>query len=81
MTETHDESDHQPAGLPDAEEISDEERERLEQERQERLDADNRADTTEVDNTERTFDPETGMFTDNPDHSEAERPYAAEDQP
>ena len=82
MSETPEgqEQEHEPAGLPDPEEVSDEEKQELEQERQDRLDPDNRPESTEVDNTDRDFDPEAGMFTDNPDHSESERPYSAEDE-
>lgn len=80
MTETHDEHAHEPAGLPDPDEVSEEEKQEVEQERQERLDPDNRPDGTEVDNTERDFDPEAGMFTDNPEHTEDERPYSAKDE-
>jgi len=80
MSETHDEQGREPAGLPDAEEVSDEEKDRLEKERQERLDLDNRPETAEVDNTDRDFDVETGMFTDNPDHSDAEPVYSADDE-
>ena len=76
------EQDHESgtAGLPDPDEVSDEEKQEVEEERQERLDPDNRPDGTEVDNTERDFDPEAGMFTDNPDHAESDRPYSAEDE-
>lgn len=82
MSETSDEheQEHEPAGLPDPDEVSDQEKEEIEKERQERLDPGQRPDGTEVDNTERDFDPEAGMFTDNPDHSESDRPYSAEDE-
>ena len=36
----------------------------IEQEREERLDPDNRPDGVEVDNTDRDFDSTTGQFTD-----------------
>lgn len=45
--------------------------------REERLDPDNRPDGAEVDNTDRTFDAEVGMFTDNPDYDGAEKQYDA----
>ncbi len=45
----------------------------LEKEREERLDPDKRPENTEVDNSERTFDPETGLFED----SEVEPPEGA----
>ena len=43
-------------------EISDEEREKLEKERHERLDPENRPQNAEVDNTGRQFDVERGEF-------------------
>lgn len=49
-----------------------------ERDRQQRLDPHNRPDGTEVDNTDRTFDPEAGTLTDSPDHPEANRLHSAE---
>ena len=66
------------AGLPDADDISDEKKAELDKEREERLADENRPDGAEVDNTQRDFDDAAGMFTDNPDHSEDERPYVTE---
>jgi len=80
MSQTHEEHEHESANPPDSDEVSDEEKEELEQERQERLDPDSRPESAEVDNTERDFDPEKGMFTDNPEHSEAEPQYSADDE-
>ena len=54
---------------PDA---SDEE---IEADREERLDPDNRPDGAEVDNTQRDFDPEKGMFTDSEGYDEADAPF------
>lgn len=57
---------------------SDEEIAQIEHERQERLAPDNRPPNAEVDNTERTFDTEAGMFTDAEGYqklSEADKPY------
>lgn len=81
MSETQDEHEPErdPAGLPDADELSDEKKHQIEQEREERLSDENRPDGAEVDNTERTFDDEAGMFTDNPDYSAEDRPYAVGD--
>ncbi len=45
-------------------ELSDEDVKRLEAERDERLDPDNRPEGAVVDNTDRDFDPETGTFSD-----------------
>jgi len=93
MSETQDEQDQEQeqkpeqqggdkepgtAGLPDADEVSDEKKAQLDKEREERLDDDNRPDGAEVDNTERDFDDAAGMFTDNPDHSEDDKPYVTE---
>ena len=50
--------------------LSDEDKQRIEKEREERLDADNRPDDAEVDNTDRTFDPTTGQFTDSEQDSD-----------
>lgn len=64
------------AGLPDADEVPAETVEGLEKERAERLADDNRPEGAEVDNTHRTFDSGSGMFTDNPDYDPASRPFA-----
>ena len=45
----------------------------IEEERERRLDPDNRPDNVEVDNTDRDFDPEKGMFTDAEGYDEARR--------
>ncbi|WP_030482595.1 hypothetical protein [Nocardioides aequoreus] len=50
--------------------------EQVEAERAERLDPDNRPDAAEVDNTQRDFDVEAGLFTDSEDYDESEKPYA-----
>ena len=44
--------------------LTDEQKQQIEKEREERLDADNRPDDAEVDNTDRTFDTTKGQFTD-----------------
>ena len=67
------------AGLPDEDEVPDETIEEIDTERAERLDADNRPEGAEVDNTQRTFDAGAGMFTDTPDYDENDRPYAADE--
>lgn len=51
----------------------------MEEERAERLDPDNRPDGAEVDNTQKDFDVEAGMFTDNDDYDENDKPYAEGD--
>ncbi|WP_028637321.1 hypothetical protein [Nocardioides sp. URHA0032] len=49
--------------------------EEVEQERQERLGPENRPDEAEVDNTDREFDEEKGMFTDSEGYQEAEERF------
>ena len=60
---------------------SDEEIEEIEEERQERLHPDNRPDNVEVDNTDRTFDPERGQFTDSETYDEAEPKFSDPEDP
>ena len=62
--DTSEESSREPAGLPDASEVPDDELEEIEEERKQRLDPDNRPDNAEVDNTDRDFDTTNGQFTD-----------------
>jgi hypothetical protein len=64
------------AGLPEKENVPEETIESIESERQERLDPDNRPEGAEVDNSQRTFDADAGMFTDSEDYSEDDKPYA-----
>ena len=71
MSEKHEEN---------SDEVSAEEKDEIEQTRQERLDPDSRPEGAQVDNTDRDFDPETGLFTDNPEHDEAEPQYSADDE-
>jgi len=54
-----------------------EDKEEIEEERQERLDPENRPDNVEVDNTDRDFDAEKGMFTDSEGYDEAEEKFPA----
>lgn len=68
------------AGLPDQDNVPAETIEAIERERAERLDPANRPDAAEVDNTRRTFDAETGKFTDSEGYAEAEKQYRADDQ-
>jgi hypothetical protein len=56
---------------PEQHELSEEE---LEEERQRRLDPENRPEYTEVDNSQRTFDPISGTFEDD-DRDGAEAPF------
>jgi hypothetical protein len=50
--------------LPDADDLSQEEVDQIEAERQERTAPENRPEGAEVDNTDREFDPVQGQFTD-----------------
>ena len=60
------------AGLPTEDAVPPETMETIEKERAERLDPQNRPDDAEVDNTDRTFDAERGMFTDSEGYDDAE---------
>jgi hypothetical protein len=55
-----------------------EDEQQIEEERQRRLDPENRPDGVEVDNTDRDFDAEKGMFTDSEGYEEAEPRFPAE---
>jgi hypothetical protein len=68
MTESTGEAEQQPPT-----EVDNDDNEAI---REERLDPDNRPDNVEIDNTQRTFDPAAGRFTDDPEYSEDDRPYA-----
>ena len=67
-----DEQDEQDDEQPDEDEIL--------QEREERLDPDNRPNNVEVDNTDRTFDPETGYFEDRDEHDSAPKQFVDEEE-
>ena len=59
---------------PDFDDLSDDE---LEKEREERLAPENRPETAEIDNSQRTFNPETGLFEDSEmDEPPAGAPFA-----
>ena len=51
----------------------------IEEERERRLDPENRPDGAEVDNTSRTFDTERGMFTDSEGYDESDPQFASEE--
>jgi hypothetical protein len=54
----------------------------VEEEREKRLDPDNRPENAEIDNTSRDFDVARGMFTDNDDHHEDEpAPFSDPEDP
>ena len=78
--DTAEEGDEEPAlGSSQTRRGADpEDEEEIEEERQERLDPENRPDGVEVDNTDRDFDPEKGMFTDTEGYDEAEEKFPAD---
>ena len=57
-------TDERLEGRDDEEDFDEIPVEELEKERDERLDPENRPETAEVDNSQRTFNPETGLFED-----------------
>ena len=67
-------------GIDTTSEPDQETQQEMEEERQRRLDPDNRPEAAEVDNTQRDFDVDRGMFTDSEDYDDSEpAPYADED--
>ena len=52
-----------------------EDEEQIEEERKERLDPENRPEEFEVDNSDRDFDAEKGMYTDSEGYEEAEKKF------
>ena len=77
-------SDREPADEEQDEQDGAEEKEQPDQEqvlkeREERLDPENRPDNVEVDNTDRTFDPETGFFEDRDEHDSAPKQFVDEE--
>jgi hypothetical protein len=67
--------------LRDVDEVPpDDEVQEIEEDRKRRLDPDSRPEGAEVDNTQRTFDTDTGLFTDSDDHDpDGPAPYAGSD--
>ena len=63
------------SAAPDPEDVDEAE---VERERAERLDPDNRPDGAEIDNTDRDFDVEKGMFADTEGYEQAEPKFPAE---
>jgi len=69
-------------GIDPTSEPDDQTRQEMEQVREERLAPENRPDGAEVDNTDRTFDTDRGMFTDNEDYAEdAPAPFSDPEDP
>ena len=56
-------------------------RQAMEAERERRLDPNNRPESAEVDNTDRTFDPERGEFTDSETYDESEPQFSDPEDP
>ena len=77
--EPADEAQDEQAEQDDAGEKEQPDQEQVLQEREERLDPDNRPDNVEVDNTDRTFDPETGFFEDREEHDSAPKQFVDEE--
>lgn len=67
-------SEHEGTPQPGADPADEQQ---IEEDRDRRLDPENRPDDVEVDNTDRDFDPEKGMFTDSEGYDEAEPRFPA----
>lgn len=61
-------------GIEPDKEPDDQTKQEMAEERERRLDPDNRPDGAEVDNTDRTFDHERGQYTDSEDYDPHEPP-------
>jgi hypothetical protein len=69
-------------GIEPDKEPDDDTKQDMEEERERRLDPDNRPDGAEVDNTDRTFDHERGQFTDSDEYDEsAPAPFSDAEDP
>jgi len=69
-------------GIDVESEPDDDTRQEMEEERERRLDPENRPDGAEVDNTQRTFDVDRGMFTDDEEYDEGDdAPYVDPEDP
>ena len=58
-------------GQQGQDDVGEDERRAIEEERAQRLANESRPDGAEVDNTDRDFDPTRGLFTDSPDYEQA----------
>jgi len=67
-----------PEGAEIAPEIDPEDEAAVEEERERRLDPDNRPDGAEVDNTDRDFDAAKGMFTDSEEYDQTGEQFSTE---
>lgn len=61
-------------GIDPSAEPDDQTKQEMDEERERRLDPENRPDNAEVNNTERTFDHDRGQFTDSEDYDENDEP-------
>jgi hypothetical protein len=61
-------------GIEPDKEPDEQTKQEMAEERERRLDPENRPDGSEVDNTERTFDHDRGQFTDSEEYDESEPP-------
>jgi hypothetical protein len=69
-------------GIEPDKEPDEETKQDMEEERERRLDPDNRPDGAEVDNTDRTFDHERGQFTDSDEYDDSEpAPFSDPEDP
>ncbi len=81
-TEAKDDTGEVNVDVKDAgsQEATEDDPETIEKEREERLDPDNRPDFAEIDNSDRDFDPATGMFKDNDEYDDAPEQFVDEEQ-
>ena len=68
-------------GIEPNKEPDDETKQDMEEERDRRLDPENRPDGAEIDNTDRDFDVDKGMFTDNEAYDEVDPEYKDPEDP
>jgi hypothetical protein len=69
-------------GIEPGKEPDEDTKQDIEEERERRLDPDNRPDGAEVDNTDRTFDHERGQFTDSEEYDESDpAPFSDPEDP
>jgi hypothetical protein len=78
QAEQTDQQEHEERGQEAAGSESGLTPEEIEEERARRLDPDNRPERAEVDNTQRDFDPEKGMYTDAEGYESAPKKFAPE---
>ncbi|MXG90264.1 hypothetical protein [Nocardioides flavescens] len=77
-TDSDAESDAESGVTSEEAEIDPEDEAAIAEERERRLDPDNRPDHAEVDNTDRDFDAAKGMFTDSEDYEQTDEEFSTE---